>query len=45
MGCNQTASSAKDPLKIYKTSFGVVTITLQNLHVYSVENKADKNYN
>ena len=45
MGCNPSTSSSNDPLKIYKTSFGVLTITLQNLHVYSVENKGDQNCN
>ena len=45
MGSNHSTSSTNDPLKIYKTSFGVLTITLQSLHIYSVDSKGDKNYN
>lgn len=42
MGCHQQYGPVHDPNEIYKTAFGIVTVKLMNIHLYSIEGNHDK---
>ena len=42
MGCYQSSGPVHDPLKVYKTAFGIATVKIMNIHLNSIEENPNK---